>query len=81
VEFRDGRFELEGGVRAMPVVEVEPGLEVSGALGRVEVSAGVGPFGKEVWMKRSGFALGARGVRACKEMAQAPRAAGGREGA
>ncbi len=44
VEFRDGGFKLEGGVRSMPVVVVEEGGQMGGAQGGVLVSARVGPF-------------------------------------
>ncbi len=35
---------MEGRVRTVPVVAVEPGLEVCGAVSRVRVEGGVGPF-------------------------------------
>ena len=44
MEFGDGRFELESAVRPRPVVTMEPGLEMSGAMGGVGVDGGIGPF-------------------------------------
>ena len=44
VEFRDGGFKLESGVRSMPVVVVEEGGQMGRAQGGVLVSARVGPF-------------------------------------
>jgi hypothetical protein len=56
-------------VRAVPVVEMKPGFEVGGTLRGVKVSASVGPFAQGGLDEAFGFAIGARGIRASKEMA------------
>ncbi len=44
VEFGDGWLVLQGRVRTMPVVAMEPGLEMVGAVGGVRVNGRIGPF-------------------------------------
>lgn len=44
VEFGDGRSVVESGVRSVPVVAVEPGGEMGGAMCGVGVDGGIGPI-------------------------------------
>ncbi len=44
MEFGDGWLELKSGVRAVPVVAMEPGVEMVGAVGGVGIDGGIGPF-------------------------------------
>ena len=55
----DGRFLVEASMRAMPVVAVDPGSELSEAFGGVLVEPDVGPFADGGLDKAFGFAIGA----------------------
>ena len=62
VEGLDRSFEFKSGVRSVPVVTVEPGLEMLLAVRRVLVDGGVGPLAQAGLDEALGFAVGARGV-------------------
>ena len=59
----DGRLVVQAGVRAVPVVVMEPEGQVSGALGGVEVGASVGSFAEQALYDALGLAVGSRRVR------------------
>ncbi len=63
----------------MPIGAMEPGLEMLGAMGGVGVNGRIGPFAQRGLDEAFGFAIGARSVRACEEVAQTTALAGGLE--
>ena len=65
----------EAGVGAMPIVVVEPGEQMVGALEGGEVGAGIGPFAEGGLDEALGLAVGARGVGAGEAVADAEAAA------
>ena len=75
-EFGDRGFEVESGVRAVPVVEMKPRLKMGGADGGVGISASVGPFAQRGLDEAFGFAICARSVWTSEEMTQGVCAAG-----
>src|SRR5437016_10314520 len=64
---------------AMPVVLMEPGVELELALGGVLIKGGIGPFAKGGLEETFGFAIGAWGVGTGAVMANAETAASGGE--
>src|SRR5579862_5368082 len=72
----DGRFLVEAGVRAVPVVGVDPGFEMGEALGGILVEPGVGPFTDGGLDEAFGFAVGARSVDARANVFELKIAAG-----
>ena len=66
---------------AMPVVVVEPGVEMGGAVWGGKVGAGVGPFAEGSLDEALGLAVGAGGVGPCEAVANAQAAASLAEGA
>jgi hypothetical protein len=61
-ETGDGRAEIEGVVRAMPVVVMEEEGETSGALVGVGVGMSVGPLAEGSLDKALGLAIGFWGI-------------------
>ena len=80
-ESADRRIIAEAGVGAMPVVVVEPGVEMGGAVWGGKVGAGVGPFAEGSLDEALGLAVGAGGVGPCEAVANAQAAASLAEGA
>ena len=66
---------------AVPVVLVQPGIELGLAFGRVLIDAGVGPFAQRGLDEALGFAVGAWAVGSGAEVAKAEPATSRGEGA
>src|SRR5258708_40338748 len=66
----DGWFLVEGGVRAMPVVLMDPGSEMAESLGGVLISTSVSPLADGGLDETLGLAVGARGVDASADVAE-----------
>jgi hypothetical protein len=71
VEVGDGREVVKSGVGSVPVIVVEEAREVGGTDGGVGVGAGVSPFAQGGLDEALGLAVGAWGIGAGEEMAQA----------
>ncbi len=63
-------------MRSVPVVTVEPGLEMLLAVGRVLIDGGVSPLAQAGLDKAFGFAVGARGVGSGEDVFDARAFAG-----
>lgn len=61
---------MESGVRSVPVVAIEPRLEMLAPVSGVGISLGVGPFAQRGLDEALGFAIGARGVGTGEEDAE-----------
>src|SRR5882724_7886816 len=66
----DGWFLVEGGVRAMPVVLMDPGSEMAESLGGVLIETSVSPLADGGLDETLGLAVGARGVDASADVAE-----------
>src|SRR5882762_9187355 len=66
----DGWFLVEGGVRAMPVVLMDPGSEMAESLGGVLIETSVSPLADGGLDETLGLAVGARGVDASTDVAE-----------
>ena len=80
-EARSRREEVEGVMRAMPVIVVEEGSEAVGALSGRGVRVSVGPLAERSLNEALGLAVGFRGVRSGETMFEAEGSDGGAHGA
>ena len=79
-ESGNGRAEVEGMMRAMPVVVVKERLEAGGALVGVGVGVSVGPLAQRGLDEAFGLAIGLGSVRACEALLEAESGDGGAHG-
>ncbi len=63
-------------MRTVPIVAMEPGLEMGGAMSGVGINSGIGPFAQRGLDETFGFAIGAWRVGKGEEVAQAEALAG-----
>ena len=70
-ESGDGSFEMEGVVRAMPVIVVEEGMEALGALRGMGVGVGVSPLAEGGLDEALGLAIGLGSIGAGEAVLEA----------